>query len=128
MGQDSTSRAYRRDPSSPITDRDGEGCSEAERLDEPRLELCFFALVVELALLQLLLELVRGQLIDCGHVHRVTVAARLRRGLPAVVAAQCRQTGERPLQNARIRHVHLQRRDHVGHTHHHDRRVGRRRD
>ena len=56
-------------------------CSEAERFDEPRLELCFFALVVEFSFLQLLLELVGRELIHCSHVHGVVAARRLRRGL-----------------------------------------------
>ena len=53
-------------------------CSEAERFDEPRLQLSLLALVVELALLQLLLEFISGQLVHRSHVH---VAVRLRRGL-----------------------------------------------
>ena len=56
-------------------------CSEAERFDEPRLELCFFALVVEFSLLQLLLEFISCQLVHGGHIHIAVAARRLRRGL-----------------------------------------------
>jgi len=54
--------------------------SEAERPDEARLELGLLAGDVELALLELLLELVGRELVDGGHVHGVAARGR-RRGL-----------------------------------------------